>query len=718
MQALAQLDVLHYELHLDVPDFRAGELIGDARLKVTFTQTVPKKLALDLKLLDVEAAEWLPGGGASYPEQTTQARELVVFQEEEQVQFQAPAEWSPQDTLWLRLRYRGVPAAPDRFGGFYFEGNYAWNLGVWIGGDNPAYGRAWFPCRDNFTDKATYRQVISGPPGFHSVGNGVLIRTEELEGGRLRTTWDLQQPIPTYLAAVAIGDFAILRELYISPVTGDSIPVSLHVPPADSLNARKSFARLKKGIEAFERFFGPYRWGRIGYAAVPMQSGAMEHATNVAYPQMALTGTDTYDDLWAHELSHSWFGNLVTCQGPDHMWLNEGFARYCETLFFEAVSPDPNAAATHLRETHARAILASRLEDYAPLFPSAASSTYSSTIYNKGALAVHNLRYLYPQAESSQWFFAPLRNYLAANAWGNVGVQAFEKQYLDHLLKALQKTGADTTSAELPRKISSDNRQDSRELQQRLAAFFKTCVYAPGWLDARLEGYTLIQTDGGYHLQIDLQQVRDHTPAFSDNLPVELLLLGEHGEHKYITVALQQERQRFAQQLSFRPVEVFLDPRERYAGLALQHLQPLRSNDSTYNYPHTGFHFRCNTLGADTALLQAAQYHSSPGRISVQGQDGAETALYVSINRYWSINSTLGENANGAFHFRFRNTSGLFSSRAIPGPEKELVLLHRAEGKSHWNIVPTTGLLRAEESVAYFETDILEDGLYTVGYKK
>jgi aminopeptidase N len=91
---------------------------------------------------------------------------------------------------------------------------------------------------------------------------------------------------------------------------------------------------LPNAVLGFENYYGPYVWNRVGYCLVPFNSGAMEHATNIAYPQAA-TGIAYEVDLMAHELSHHWWGDLMTCETQEDMWLNEGMANYSEKLFLE-----------------------------------------------------------------------------------------------------------------------------------------------------------------------------------------------------------------------------------------------------------------------------------------------------------------------------------------------------------------------------------------------
>jgi aminopeptidase N len=99
--------------------------------------------------------------------------------------------------------------------------------------------------------------------------------------------------------------------------------------PADTNNVNGSFAHLQESFSMLEENFGTHSWPKVGYSLVPFNFGAMEHATNIHIGKPFIDGTLNYETLIAHELSHHWFGDLVTCSTAGDMWLNEGFASYC-----------------------------------------------------------------------------------------------------------------------------------------------------------------------------------------------------------------------------------------------------------------------------------------------------------------------------------------------------------------------------------------------------
>ena len=163
--------------------------------------------------------------------------------------------------------------------------------------------------------------------------------------------------------------------------------------PGDTTNMKLSFTHLDEAMQAFEGRFGAYRWPKVGFSAVPFNAGAMEHATCIAYPKSLLDGTTNYETLMAHELSHHWWGDLVTCRTAEDMWLNEGWASFCEMLFTEALYGE-EAYRDAVRDNHKDVLLYAHRSDGGrfPVSGIPLNITYGDHVYNKGADVARNLR--------------------------------------------------------------------------------------------------------------------------------------------------------------------------------------------------------------------------------------------------------------------------------------------------------------------------------------
>src|SRR5205823_1781134 len=125
-----------------------------------------------------------------------------------------PAVLNMNDSLTMRVYYHGTPPQDPMFGGFYFSGNYAYNIGVGFTVLPHNRGKAWFPCVDEFTDRATYEFHITTPSTYKAFCNGILQDSTVNGNGTLTWNWQINQTIPTYLAAIAVAPFYTMRRTY------------------------------------------------------------------------------------------------------------------------------------------------------------------------------------------------------------------------------------------------------------------------------------------------------------------------------------------------------------------------------------------------------------------------------------------------------------------------------------------------------------------------
>ncbi|MDQ3190534.1 MAG: M1 family metallopeptidase, partial [Bacteroidota bacterium] len=317
------IDILNYTINLDITDFTNQIINGNCEIKFTPKINNINSISLDLLQLTVDSIT-LNNALLNYVYNDT----LLI------VNFNSPLNSS--DTSSVTVYYRGTPQGDaSGWGGFYFQNGYAFNLGVGFAADPHNYGRVWFPCFDNFVERSTYEFNILTSNNKKAICNGELTSEVTIGQDSIVRTWKMQEEIPTYLACVAVANYAIVNKNHIG-VNGN-IPIMLAALPGDTTNLKNSFANLGNAIDAFEQGYGPYLWNKVGYSLVPFSSGAMEHATNIAYPRATATGSLAYETLMAHELAHHWWGDLVTCETAEDMWINEGMASYSEQLFTQYV---------------------------------------------------------------------------------------------------------------------------------------------------------------------------------------------------------------------------------------------------------------------------------------------------------------------------------------------------------------------------------------------
>ena len=197
--------------------------------------------------------------------------------------------------------------------------------------------RTWIPTQDSPAIRQTYRARIIVPSPLRAVMSAEALTPDgrPVQGGRA-FEFKLEQPVPPYLIAIAIGDIAFKP---VGPRSG------VYAEPSVIDRAASEFADLEQMIEAAEALGGPYRWGRYDVLVLPpsFPFGGMENPRVTFATPTILAGDRSLTSLIAHELAHSWSGNLVTNATWRDFWLNEGFTTYFENRIMEQLYGVPRA---------------------------------------------------------------------------------------------------------------------------------------------------------------------------------------------------------------------------------------------------------------------------------------------------------------------------------------------------------------------------------------
>jgi leukotriene-A4 hydrolase len=315
----AEVRVRHVDLDWDVL-FEQKILKGSATLTVERTargRNAP--LVLDTRNLGVTRVEASAGGRAWREARFTLGAADAILGAPLTVQLPARADR-------VRVHYTTSPSAsglqwlePAQTAGRRLPFMFTQSQAI--------HARSWIPLQDTPQVRVTYTARVRTPRELLAVMSADNDQRAARDGDY---SFRMAQPIPSYLIALAVGD---LRFRPMGRRTG------VYAEPSVVESAAREFADTERMVEATERLYGPYRWGRYDILVLPpsFPFGGMENPRLTFATPTILAGDRSLVSLIAHELAHSWSGNLVTNATWRDFWLNEGFTTYLERRILEAV---------------------------------------------------------------------------------------------------------------------------------------------------------------------------------------------------------------------------------------------------------------------------------------------------------------------------------------------------------------------------------------------
>ncbi len=423
--------VSHLALDLTV-DFDKKQLAGDATLDLLWHDLDAHPLILDTRDLAISKIEgndgtdiWVPLMYELAPRDAVLGSKLTITAARQMRQVRITYATSPQAAglQWLEPGMTAGKTQP-----FMFSQS------------EPILARSWIPLQDTPGVRFSYSAHITTPPSV------MALMSADNDPAAVRNgnySFHMEQQIPSYLLAIAAGDLVFKR---ISDRSG------VWAEPDMADKAKAEFADTEKMIQTAEGLYGQYRWTRYDLLVLPpsFPFGGMENPRLTFATPTVIVGDKSLVSLVAHELAHSWSGNLVTNASWKDIWLNEGFTTYVQSRITEALYGQDVAEMERVIDQSglARAIANDDIKpaDQVLMLPALGSrdpdEVISDIAYTKGAWFLQFLE----QRFGRQTFDAFLRGYFDNFAFHSISSDVFEAYLHANLLPKNPKA---VTDAEL-----------------------------------------------------------------------------------------------------------------------------------------------------------------------------------------------------------------------------------------------------------------------------
>ncbi|KPN17399.1 aminopeptidase [Xanthomonas sp. Mitacek01] len=424
--------VVTEDLALDIAlDFDAKTIAGTATYTLQWKDPSATQLVLDTRDLTISKVEgeangqWQPLQYALAQADATLGSKLTIE--------------TPARNAKVRVTY---VSSPDASGLQWLtpEMTEGKQLPFMFSQSQQIHARSWVPLQDTPAIRYTYTAHVTSRPDV------MVLMSANNDPDAQRTgdySFTMPQKIPSYLMAIAAGD------LVFKPISGRA---GVWAEPAMVDRAVAEFADTEKMIEVTEQLYGPYRWERYDLLILPpsFPYGGMENPRLSFITPTVIVGDKSLVSLIAHELAHSWSGNLVTFASAKHGWLNEGFTSYVENRIVESVYGKEVSdmefviARNALRENIGTMPEATQALAVKPGTELDADDALSAVAYDKGAWFLQFLE----QRFGRENFDAFLRGYFDHFAFQSITTEQFVAYAKANLLDKYPDTVTDAEMQE------------------------------------------------------------------------------------------------------------------------------------------------------------------------------------------------------------------------------------------------------------------------------
>jgi aminopeptidase N len=574
------------------------------------------------------------------------------------------------DTILAAIYYHGHTFVdPSGWGGFHFSGDYALNLGVGFDAIPHNLGKAWFPCIDDFHDRALYDVYLTVANDKKAISGGTLVDVTNHGNNTSTWHWKTEHTLPTYLISATTGKYELVADTFNGLKA--RIPITYYCKPEDLKKTAGTFVNMKNILRIFENHFGPYPFERVGYTGTPGGLGAMEHASNVSYPFSAWTGNTEREWWYTHELSHMWFGDKVTCASAEDMWLNEGWAVWCESLYREGIYRK-QAYRDNMRSKLKGVLQTTAITDggYFALYGIPQTITYGSTVYQKGGQVVHTLRgYL-----GDSLFFGGVKAYLQKYAYNYA------------------------STYDLRDFLSSYSGID-------LKPFFDAWVFAPGFPHFSIDSSVIVKSGSGYDVKVFVSQKLKGTTQYANANHLEITFMDNSWQKNIDTIVFSGAVGHKTFHLPFFPTTVMADMDEKISDATTDQFKIIKSTDE-YDYKQTFCKLQVEKI-ADSALVRITHNWVAPDSLNL-----LQPGIRISDSRYWTVEGIFPNGFKAKGEFTYKATENL-DKTLLTDPKDSLVMLYRTGAGSIWAKTPF--IRKGSWAEGTITVNKLQKGEYTLG---
>jgi aminopeptidase N len=509
-------DVQHYIIRVNF-EHEKRKVIGETTIQL-------KPLIDNFTLLELDATKMQ----FESVKIDSNGKDLQYQQIGEKIQITLDKPYAKNDLISVSLKYTSITCTDlkkiNSCKGVYFtKQTGTQNQQIWTQGE-PEEAHYWFPSYDFPDDKATVEKFITVKSDQTAIGNGELLEIIENPDKTKTFHYKTNFPFSTYLVSFVVGKFVKIEDKY------RDIPLGFYVYKGKEQISKKAFQNTIAMFNVFEDSLKiKYPFNKYDQTIVSdFTAGGMENITATTLDDASILQGNVFgnEDLIAHEISHSWFGNLVTCKNWAELWLNEGFATFMEAVYREKGFGKASYIEKIKEDTNAYFIEEYFKKNKRGLYNQLAKpddSIFDAITYQKGGVVIHQLR----EQVGDELFWNAVNLYLNRHKFSNV--ETFD----------LQKVFEEVS-------------------KQDLNWFFKQWVYQAGYPRLKLEKL-YSKKNKELSLKFTQTQKAENLQPEIFTIPFEISISNEK-ETKLEKVLINERTQTFKFSLDKVPNKILVDP--------------------------------------------------------------------------------------------------------------------------------------------------------------